>query len=162
LIKIILLLGLGLVLIIAEVLVPSMGILGILAALCIIGAVAWAFAVSTTLGIGVLASAGLLAPLFLMLAFKLLPKSPLAKKLIAGGFTFEDGVGVDARDRELMGQVGTVEAPLRPVGAARLAGRRVDVTSRGELIEVGAPVRVIDVQGNRVLVVRADEGREET
>ena len=33
-------------------------------------------------------------------------------------------------------------------------GRRVDVVSRGELIESGTAVRVLEVRGNRVVVVR--------
>lgn len=155
--KIILLLGLGLVLIVAEVLIPSMGVLGTLASLSIIAAVAWSFTISVGAGMQVLVATVLLVPAAIMLAFKLLPHSPLAKRLVARGFSFEDGRGIDRRDEVLMGLVGTVEAPLRPVGTARIDGRRVDVLSRGELIEAGASVRVIEVQGNRVVVARHSE-----
>ncbi len=37
---------------------------------------------------------------------------------------------------------------------ARLLGRRVDVVTRGEWIEAGKPVKVVEVQGNRVVIVR--------
>ena len=61
-IKTILLLGLGLCLIIAEVLVPSMGVLGILATCCVIGAIAWGFSMSTALGFQLLMAAAVLVP----------------------------------------------------------------------------------------------------
>jgi len=158
--KIILLLGLGLLLIVAEVLIPSAGILGILASLCVIGAIAWAWSLSSGLGLQIMFAAAVLVPIFLMVAFKLLPHSPLTKKLIASGFSFADGKGTDARNPELLGAKGKVTSPLRPAGMARLAGRRVDVVSRGELIEVGTPVEVIEVQGNRVVVAKIESASE--
>jgi membrane-bound serine protease (ClpP class) len=165
--KIILLFGLGLLLMIAEVLIPSMGVLGTLATLCVIGSIAWGFALSSAVGVQMLVAAGVLVPIFLLLAFKLMPYSPLTRKLMARGFSFEDGKGTDHRNPGLLGETGTVESPLRPAGMARIGGRRVDVVSRGELIERGTEVKVIEVQGNRVVVVRhgaggAGEGMEGT
>ena len=152
--KIILLIGVGLALIVAEVLIPSMGVLGTLASVCLIGAVGWSFTISVGTGLQVMIATFLLVPTVVMLAFKLLPYSPLAKRLMATGFSFEDGRGVDQRDEGLVGRVGTVEAPLRPVGTARIDGRRVDVVSRGDMVEAGTTVRVIEVEGNRVVVTR--------
>ena len=96
--QMILLMGLGLVLILAEVLIPSMGMLGIAAGVCVIGSVAWGFATSSEIGMNLLLVAAVLVPLMVMLGFKLLPLSPLTKKLIAGGFSFEDGKATDPRD----------------------------------------------------------------
>jgi membrane-bound serine protease (ClpP class) len=152
--KIVLLLGLGLVLIIAEILIPSMGVLGIAASLSIIGAVVWAFTFSFALGMKLLGAVAVLVPVSLMLGFKLLPHSPFAKRLMARGFSFKDGRGTDRRIEALMGAAGVVEAPLRPAGTARIDGQRVDVVSRGDMIEAGAEVEVVDVKGNRVVVAR--------
>jgi membrane-bound serine protease (ClpP class) len=66
-----------------------------------------------------------------------------------------DGRAVVAGVAGLMGVEGEVLAPLRPAGVASLGGRRVDVVSRGEMIESGARVRVIELEGNRVVVARA-------
>ncbi len=151
-----LLLGLGLILIIAEVLIPSMGMLGLGAAVCVIGAVAWAFSISVGYGVQVLLLAGVLVPIAMVLALKVLPHSPLTKRLTAGGFSFEDGRAVDERDEELVGRTGVVEAKLRPIGVARIDGRRVDVTSRGEMIETGAEVRVLEASANRVVDARVE------
>ncbi len=155
--EIILLLGLGLLLIVAEVFVPSMGILGLAASLCIIGAVAWAFTISNAFGSQVLLAAAILVPVLIAVAFKLLPYSPIAKRFVAKGFSFDDGRAVDARDRMLSGAEGVAESVLRPSGVARLDGRRVDVVSRGEMIQAGEKIRVIEMEGNRVVVARVLE-----
>lgn len=150
------LLGVGLLLIVAEVMFPSFGILGVLATGCVLGAVATAFAESTDLGVNFLIATALLVPGTILIGLKLLPHSPVAKHLVVGGFTFEDGAAIDRRDAELLGAEGTVEAPLRPAGIARLAGRRVDVVTRGEAVGAGERVRVIELQGNRVVVARVE------
>jgi membrane-bound serine protease (ClpP class) len=155
------LLGVGLCLIVAEVMFPSFGILGVLATGCILGAVATAFAESTNAGVNFLIATAILVPGTILVGLKLLPYSPVARHLVVEGFSFEDGAGIDRRDRTLLGAEGPVEAPLRPAGIARLAGRRVDVVTRGEAIAVGERVRVIELQGNRVVVTRV-EGQDES
>lgn len=54
----------------------------------------------------------------------------------------------------LVGAEGVALTMLRPSGTALVEGKRVDVVSRGEMIEKGSPVRVIEVAGNRVVVKR--------
>ncbi len=54
----------------------------------------------------------------------------------------------------LVGSEGEALTKLRPAGKALLAGRPVDVVSRGDFVERGETVRVIAVDGNRVVVRR--------
>lgn len=54
----------------------------------------------------------------------------------------------------LIGQTGTAATTLRPGGYATIAGRRVDVVTLGELVEAGAPLEVMSVEGNRIVVRR--------
>ena len=150
------LLGVGLLLIMAEVLIPSFGMLGGLAAIALIGSVIMAYQESSDLGQNFLIAEAILVHTMIMLGLKLLPKSPFTKFLVADGFTFEDGAAIDERDKQLMGKRGVVEAPLRPAGTARIEGRRVDVVTRGDMIESGAWVEVIGLSGNRVEVVACD------
>ena len=152
----ILLLGVGLALVVAEILFPSLGLLSFLAVAAIIGSVALAFGISTAVGIQFLVAVAVLVPAMIMLGLKLFPRSPFGKHMVVGGLSFDATHATDARDLELVGKQGVAEAPLRPAGIARIDGRRVDVVSRGELIENGTPVRVIEVRGNRVVVARAD------
>lgn len=149
------LLGLGLALILAEVFIPSMGILSVLAAASIVGAVIAAFQVSNEVGINFVLAVALLLPVTLVVAFKLLPRSPLGRRFTVQGLSFEATPATDERDLDLVGREGEVVSPLRPAGHARIADRRVDVVSRGESIDAGVRVRVLEVTGNRVVVVRA-------
>jgi hypothetical protein len=55
----------------------------------------------------------------------------------------------------LMGQVGAATTPLMPAGKARFGGRLIDVIARGEAIDRGTQVIVVEVRGNRVLVQTA-------
>jgi len=151
----ILLLGLGLALILAEALVPSFGLLGLLATLSIIAGTVVAFQAGN--GLSFLVSAAVLVPLVVMAAFKLLPQSPLARHFVNEGYREADQRAIDRRDADLLGVEGEVLAQLRPAGVARLTTSTRRPASRGELIEAGARVRVIELQGNRVVVARAPQ-----
>jgi membrane-bound ClpP family serine protease len=151
----ILLLGLGLALVVAEVLFPSFGVLSILATMAIVGAVVMAFRVDSSTGFNFLAVTIALLPATVFLGLKVFPHSPIGKKMVASGLSFEGEAATDVRDRGLRDVEGEVEADCRPAGVARLDGRRVDVVTRGEWIEAGERIKVVEVSGNRVVVVRA-------
>jgi membrane-bound serine protease (ClpP class) len=55
----------------------------------------------------------------------------------------------------LLGQVGVAISVLGFAGMARIGGRRVDVVTEGEVIPPGIAVRVVEIEGNRVVVKRA-------
>lgn len=152
----VLLLALGLGLIVAEVFFPSFGVLSVLATAALVGSIAMAFQESNALGVRFLLATAVLVPATIVLGFKLFPRSPFGKRMVAGGLSFESQATLDPRDLALLGKEGTIEADCRPAGMARLDGRRVDVVTRGEWIESGARVRVVEVQGNRVVVARRD------
>jgi membrane-bound serine protease (ClpP class) len=153
----VLLLILGLGLIVAEVFFPSFGILAVLATAAIVGSLVMAFQESNAAGVRFLIATVVLVPVVIVLGFKLFPRSPFGKRMVAGGLSFASQASLDQRDLALVGQDGTIEADCRPAGMARLDGRRVDVVTRGEWIESGARVRVVEVQGNRVVVARLEE-----
>jgi membrane-bound serine protease (ClpP class) len=156
----ILLFGLGLGFIVAEVLFPSLGLLSLLATACIVGAVAIAFAESPASGVRFLVAVALLVPLAILFGLRIFPNTPLGRHMVSRGLSFSSSAATDHRDLELAGHEGLVEAPLHPAGIARIDGRRVDVVSRGEMIEAGARVRVLEVRGNRVVVARSEEHGE--
>jgi membrane-bound serine protease (ClpP class) len=56
---------------------------------------------------------------------------------------------------DLYGLTGTAQSVLRPAGKARFGDRLVDVVSNGPYIQAGAPVEVVEVAGNRVVVREA-------
>lgn len=151
----ILLLALGVVLVFAEVFFVSFGILAVLAAAAFIGACVSAFAISTTVGIQFLVAVALLAPAAILFAFRLFPRSILGRHYVAHGLSFDAPKSYEERDLSLVGQSGAAEGPLRPAGIARIGGRRVDVVTRGELIDDRETVQVLEISGNRVVVGRA-------
>ncbi|MCY2958628.1 MAG: hypothetical protein NTY35_00525 [Planctomycetota bacterium] len=153
---------LGLVLIVLEFLFPSLGALGAAAAISLIGAVALAFSQDVSFGVNLLFASAIGVPIAILAGMKLLPKGPLGKLLVNPGPTFSDTAAVDPRDTRMLGSEGVVESLLRPAGVAIFDGRRVDVVSRGEAIEAGARVTVIELAGNRVVVARVSESPSRT
>ena len=63
---------------------------------------------------------------------------------------------VSADESRFVGQVGTAESDLRPIGIARIGDARVDVVSEGGYVRAGTRVRVLEVEGGRI-VVRAED-----
>ena len=54
--------------------------------------------------------------------------------------------------RSLTGKEGITLTPLRPAGSAEIEGERQDVISQGIFIPAGTKIKVIRVEGGRVLV----------
>lgn len=152
------LLLLGLALIVAEVFLPSLGVLSVLATMAIAAALVLAFREGRSTGIAFLVASAVLVPATILGGFKLFPRTPFGRRMVASGLSFGSQAAFDERDLALTGKEGALEADCRPAGVARLEGRRVDVVTRGEWIERGARVRVVEVQGNRVVVTRVEQG----
>jgi membrane-bound serine protease (ClpP class) len=148
----ILLLGLGLVLILAEILFPSFGILSVLATVSVVASIALAFQESSTMGLTFLVVTALLVPFVIVGGMRIFPKSPVGKLMVLDGLSFDSQAGVDSSLGALLGQQGTLDADCRPAGIAHFEGRRVDVVTRGEWVTSGSRVEVVEVQGNRVIV----------
>ena len=54
----------------------------------------------------------------------------------------------------LMGVEGVTTTPLKLSGKAKLGSMVVDVVSRDEYLETGVPVKVVEIEGVRVVVTR--------
>ena len=59
---------------------------------------------------------------------------------------------------DLVGQRGTAATQLTPGGKGRFGEMLVDVMAAGEVIDRGAKIEVVTVQGNHVLVKEVEEG----
>ena len=84
----------------------------------------------------------------------LLPNTPLFQHLMLPQPDVDEA---DSRERlvsfdHLLGQQGQAVTPLRPAGKAQFGSEIVAVVSEGTLVDEDQPVRVIEVQGNRVVV----------
>jgi len=145
---IITLLVLGAMLLFLETLLPGL-IAGVLGFLCLVAAVIlgyrdFGYQTGTLILAGVLV--GLLIGTWCWLKF--FPDSRMARKFISQGSVGELGV----EKPELLHGTGTALTQLRPSGVALINGQRVDVVTEGGLIERGAAVRVVAVEGARIVV----------
>ena len=143
-----LLIAVGLVLLFLETLLPGL-IAGALGMLSLGGAVAYAYlefgarsgntTLMLVLGLLVVAT---------ILWVKFFPDSAVARM-----FVLRRQIGdIGAEKPELLGHTGTALTTLRPAGTAVFNGRRVDVVADGSFIEKGRGVKVIAVEGLRVVV----------
>ncbi len=138
----------GMILLIAEVaIIPGFGIAGISAAALIFGGAAFAWShFGATWGMGSLLLSG--AATFAIL--KIMPHTRAGKSLVLS--TKLKKSAVESRAAELEGKEGVTVTTLRPAGAAEIDGRRIDVVTDGVFVEAGRPVRVVSVDGARVVV----------
>jgi membrane-bound serine protease (ClpP class) len=145
---VVILLVLGVVLLLLETILPGM-IAGIAGTGCLLAGIVVAY---RELGVsaGHYVLLGVLAGLVggFALWAKYFPGSRFARVFVSKG---EVG-NVGAEQPQLLGQTGVALTHLRPSGIATLNGRRVDVVTEGPFIERGTPVKVIDIEGLRVVV----------
>jgi membrane-bound serine protease (ClpP class) len=149
---IILLMAVGMVLLFLEVaIIPGFGVAGVSAILCLLAGVAIAWVqYGPGWGMGSLILAGGLAMGLITIA----PRTRAGKDLVLKE-TIPSQVG-GGRHALLEGRVGLTLTPLRPSGAAEIEGRRVDVVTDGVFVDAGQRVRVVSVEGARVVVTSVD------
>lgn len=140
----------GVIVIIAEIILPSGGILSILA-ICLLGfSLFKAFALSTNVGMLFLGADIIIVPALVLLGLKLIAKSPVTLRKT---LSKEDGVMSQKKEmEELLDASGTAITDLRPAGSIKIDKKRIDAVTRGDYIDKGAQVRVIEVTGNQIIV----------
>ncbi len=144
----------GVLLLIAEVFVPG-AIAGIAGVICLAVGIVMAFTHSPMFGLVALVSSVVFGLLAFWAWLKWLPQTSAGKRL----FLSKDGStwkGYQDENLLLLGRAGVAETILRPAGVALIDGRRVDVVTQGELLDKGQALKVVRVQGNRVVVAAAD------
>lgn len=131
-----------------ETLLPGM-ISGIIGFLCLVGAVILGYH-EFDLRTGNFVLGGVVIGLALGVFgwLKFFPESRFAGRFISKSATGELGVAKPA----LLHCTGVAITQLRPSGTAIFSGQRVDVVTEGGLIDRGASVRVMEVEGARVVV----------
>jgi membrane-bound ClpP family serine protease len=145
---IITLLVLGAVLMFLETLMPGM-VTGIIGFLCLVAAVILGYQ-EFGFRTGNLVLGGVVVSLALGVFgwLKFFPESRIAKRFISRSAVGELGVAKP----ELLHCTGVAITPLRPSGTGLISGKRVDVVTEGGLIDRGASIKVIAVEGARVVV----------
>ncbi|MGB2810092.1 MAG: NfeD family protein [Sedimentisphaerales bacterium] len=141
-------------LIIAEVFVPSGGIISIFALACVIGGAAIFFRHSNTAGwIGVVIAV-IMIPSVLIVAYKIFPKTRFGKSVMLTPSEREQGDAIPdtAELKEMLGAVGVVLTPLRPVGMCDFSGQRLECVAEGGYVDKEKKVKVINVESTQLTV----------
>ena len=146
----------GVVVIIAEIILPSGGILSIVA-LAIFGYSLFIVfnEISMIIGFSFVAADLILIPVLVIVGLKLLARSPVTLRK-----TLSRKEGVSSQSSELesyVGRQGNAVTDLRPAGIAVINGKRVDVVTRGEYIEKDSEIIVTAVTGNQIIVRKKDK-----
>ncbi len=141
-------------LIIAEVFLPSGGIITLCSVACLAGGIAIFFYRSTTAGwVGVIIAL-VMIPLVIVVAYKILPKTRFGKSVTLTPPERQQGDAIPDTNqlKGLLGAEGMVTSPLRPVGMCDFSGRRVECVAEGGYVDKGQKVKVIDVESTQVTV----------
>ncbi|MGI5868880.1 MAG: NfeD family protein [Kiritimatiellia bacterium] len=143
----------GAVLMALEIFVPG-GVAGLFGALLILWAAFYALTtVGGVLGASLAVAAVIIGIALLFLVIRIFPKSFVGRNLSLDA-DLSESHAADAELSALVGAQGVATTLLRPAGFAEIGGKRVDVVTRGESIESGAAIKVIEVEGNRVVVAK--------
>lgn len=147
------------ILLFAEIIIPSGGILFLLS----LGMLVWSWieivaldSQNHLLGFALLDLIGI--PLLLWYAIKYLEKSHFS---LQSELTDDEGYQVRAdwsaeEEGNLHGEYGTVTQDLRPVGKIVIKGTEYEALSQNDWIESGKIVQVISTQENKIIVTISD------
>jgi len=141
----------GIVVIIAEIILPSGGLLTVLA----IGVFGYSLFVvftqfSAMIGAAFLALDVVMIPTLVIIGLKMIAKSPVT---LRAALSSADGViAQNPTMEQYTGKSGRAITNLRPAGAAYIEGKRVDVVTQGEYIEKKTAISVHAVTGNQIIV----------
>ena len=150
----------GLILVAVEMSIPGFGLPGIAGAiLLILGIVLQANTFGEALIVAAIILAILTIMLFVVLHSAQHGRISKSRIILKDAETQQSGFSSVDRDESILNQSGVALTPLRPAGAAEIAGKRIDVVTESEFIEAGERIRVVKISGPRI-VVQKETDRE--
>ena len=143
----------GILLIVAEALLPATGVLGALGVAAMLYSVVLALGGDVNAVYALFAAFALALFLFALIA-RFLPESRLWKRVVLHDASTSAKGYVSAEERtDLIGREALVLTDVRPAGSILVDGVPVDVVSEGAYIEKGESVCVTEVHGSRIVVL---------
>jgi len=142
------------VLIMAEVFIPSGGLLGIAAFISLIGGLLLFFRHSPVAGLVGIVVAVSMVPALLVLAYKLLPRTRFGRRVLLAPPVRQRGDAIADTPElgRLLGRTGRVLTTMRPVGMCEIDGRRVECVAESGYVPRDKKVEVIHIEGTQVTV----------
>ena len=142
-----LLMGLGVVLMLAESLLPTHGIVGLLGGVSILVAIIVATRVNPWAGVALLVACVTMIPVAWAGFIHYWPRTPLGRKIVMQP--------VENPPQQLVvrvGQAGVAVSELRPMGMCEFDGLRVESISEHGIVPPGTSVKVVALTNNRPTV----------
>lgn len=142
----------GIVLLLLEFILPGL-VCGVVGSLMLLGSIALGLRTYPEHAALIIVG-GLLTAMALVIAgMWLLPRLGYRTGLMLQKNQNPEEGYINAPDRaELLDREGVVFSALRPAGAILIGDERLDAVSQGEFIEKDCRVRVVAVEGNRIVV----------
>jgi membrane-bound ClpP family serine protease len=156
------LIAVGMVLLVAELFIPTGGVLFGLSVGAIVVGVAMTFIHSDNAYTGVLTLLGVFiaVPVIAGVALHYWPRTSVGKRFFLAGPDEDATVAsmpVNVELEQLRGRYGRTVSALRPAGVTDFDGRRVDTITEGMMVDPGQWVRCIDVRAGKVIVRPVDK-----
>ena len=153
-------LGAAVILFVAEIFLPSAGIIALAAAASCVAGIVLLFLYNPATGVVGLVITIAVLPFFFAFLLKLWPNTPIAKLLLLKNTqpvrTAEGPGDGEAGQNPLVGKQGKAVTDLRPVGMCVIDGKRTECLAEEGTIPAGSDVRVVSVDGMQIKV-RAEE-----
>jgi membrane-bound ClpP family serine protease len=149
------LIAIGLLLMAAELMLPTHGVLFGLGLGCELVGVILSFGAGFSTGVATLTVMVVVVPLMMGLLLYVWPRTPLGRRMILRRPDDDAAVANMPATLELerlRGRYGQTVSPLRPCGLVEFDGKRIDTMTDGEMIEPKRWVRCVDIKGGRVIV----------
>lgn len=144
----------GLILLVIEAIIPGFGLPGISGIILVVLGAILAMA-SVTQALMSVSVAIIITTLITLLLIKRGSKSPIFDKIILDIQYKEEEGYVSAKPKdEYLGKEGIAVTELRPSGIIEIDGRRLDALSSGNFIQKNTRVKVIKVEGSKIIVRR--------
>jgi len=150
----------GIVLLIAEIFLPSHGLLTIMALACLGSGIYMAFKYGETAGYLSILATVIILPTFAVLAVKVWPRTPFGRRIAPpnrpADITDVPTAQVELELQKMLGKKGRALTPLRPVGTCEFDGQRLECIAETGIVQKDSTVVAVAVQG-RSLIVRPCE-----
>ncbi|MEG7333421.1 nodulation protein NfeD [Bacillus subtilis] len=142
----------GVILILLEIFLPG-GIIGLLGLGAIVTSLFLAAGSFTVMAISLLIASAVSITAFILLTRVLGKRMKFFKKFVLNDSTNTESGYVSNQTRtDLIGKVGVTFTQLRPAGTVIIEDERLDVVSEGSFTEKDKKVKVVKVEGSRIVV----------
>lgn len=143
----------GIGLIVLEMFLPGIGLPGISGLIMLLAAIGLVWrAYGAVWGIVACLAVIALVTTAIVISLKSAKNGRLSRSALFLKQTPDSAQKEEKKKASLVGREGVTQTPLRPSGIILLDGERKSVVTEGEFLDAGKPVRIIHVNGSRIVV----------